>query len=592
MELTPSSVRDYDSQVRVALVHDWLTGMRGGERVLEELCELFPDATLFTLFHARGSVTPRIEAMPIRTSFLDRLPGAARHYRYLLPLYPWAVSRFDLRGFDVILSNSHAAAKGIRKPPGSIHICYCLTPMRYIWDMQADYFHYSDPLGLRKAALKALTTPLRAWDIATAAGVDQFIADSRHVQDRISRCYGRSAELVYPPVETNFFTPAQDANGVPGFYLIVSALVPYKRLDLAVDAFNELGRSLIVVGSGPDLQLLRKRARPNIEFRGFVPKDELRTLYRQCHALVIPGREDFGLASLEAQACGRPAVAYGAGGSLESVIDEVTGVLFRRQTTDALIDAVRRLERIRFKPGELRANAERFSAERFRQSMRAIVEKAQNSSKGKSVFSLRPAQPAQQPHPSLSGLFGLLKRGLDISVSLLGLAILGLPILLTALAIRLGSPGPGFFFQSRVGLGGRSFDMVKLRTMREDAERDKGPIWAVKDDPRCTQVGGWLRRYGVDELPQLWNVLKGEMSLVGPRPERPEFHRIFEAEIPEFARRLEIRGGLTGLAQIRGWRGDTSVEERLRSDLEYIETWSLAKDLWIILRTLSFRSSR
>jgi lipopolysaccharide/colanic/teichoic acid biosynthesis glycosyltransferase/glycosyltransferase involved in cell wall biosynthesis len=568
-------------------VHDWLTGMRGGERVLEELCGLFPHATLFTLFHARGSVTSRIEAMPIRTSFLDRLPGAARHYRYMLPLYPWAVSRFDLRGFDVILSNSHAAAKGIRKPPGSIHICYCLTPMRYIWDMQEEYFHYSDPLGLRRAALKALTMPLRAWDIATAARVDQFIADSRHVQDRISRCYGRSAELIYPPVETNFFTPSQDADGNPGFYLIVSALVPYKRLDLAIDAFNELGRSLIVVGSGPDLQLLRRRALSNIQFRGFVSKDELRTLYRQCQALVIPGREDFGLASLEAQACGRPAVAYGAGGSLESVIDQVTGVLFRRPTTEALVDAVRRLERIRFNPGELRANAERFSAERFRQSMLAIVEKAQGSATERAAFSAGPLPPARQPHASLSGFAGLLKRCLDVSVSLLGLAILGLPILLMALAIRLNSPGPGFFFQPRVGFGGQSFTMVKLRTMVEDAERDKGPIWAVKNDPRCTQLGGWLRRYGVDELPQLWNVLRGEMSLVGPRPERPEFHRIFEAEMPEFGQRLVVRGGLTGLAQVRGWRGDTSMEERLRSDLEYIETWSLANDFRILLRTVT-----
>jgi glycosyltransferase involved in cell wall biosynthesis len=353
--------------------------MRGGERVLEELCELFPHATLFTLFHDRGSVTPRIEGMPIRTSVLDRLPRAPRYYRYLLPLYPWAVSRFDLRGYDVIVSISHAAAKGIRKPPGSIHICYCLTPMRYIWDMQEEYFRYSDPMDLRRAALKAITKPLRGWDVATAARVDQFIADSRHVQDRISSCYGRSAELIYPPVETNFFTPAPDADGASGFYLVVSALVPYKRLDLAIDAFNELRRTLIVVGSGPDLQLLKKRAHPNIEFRGFVPKDELRALYRQCRALVIPGCEDFGLAALEAQACGRPAVAYGAGGSLESVIDQVTGVLFRRPTTDALVEAVRRLERIRFNPGELRANAERFSAERFRQSMLAMVERAQGS---------------------------------------------------------------------------------------------------------------------------------------------------------------------------------------------------------------------
>src|SRR5688572_15454425 len=185
--------------MKVALVHDWLTGMRGGERVLEEFCKLFPDATLFTLFHQPGSVTQRIESMPIRTSILNRLPGAGRHYRNLLPLYPWAVSRLDLSGFDLVLSSSHAVAKGIRKPSESVHICYCHTPMRYIWDAQSDYFHYGDPTGIRRTLLAAMKPSLRAWDRATSQSVDYFIANSRNVQDRIARHYSRPAEIVYPP---------------------------------------------------------------------------------------------------------------------------------------------------------------------------------------------------------------------------------------------------------------------------------------------------------------------------------------------------------------------------------------------------------
>ncbi len=582
--------------MKVALVHDWLTGMRGGERVLEEFCRLFPDASLFTLVYKPGSVSGRIESLSPRTSFLNRIPGASRHYRHLLPLFPWAVSRFDLRGFDLVLSVSHAAAKGVRKPPRSLHVCYCLTPMRYIWDMQDDYFRYADQLGIKRAMLRAAKHPLRAWDRATACGVDHFIADSRHVQDRISRYYCRDARVIYPPVDTAFFTPGENGNGA-GYFLVVSALVPYKRVDIAVEAFNRLGYALVVAGDGPDLDRLRQKAFGNIRFVGHVTNEELRELYRHCRAVINTAREDFGLVSLEAQACCRPPVAYGAGGSLESISDGETGILFGSQTVAGLIDGIRRLEKTGFSPERLRSNAERFSSAAFRSEiLRFIGEKLETAHRrarapvaGNSAapagFYPRVVENAGRKHPSMRGVPGIAKRALDIAVSLFGLLLLGLPLLLVAILIRRDSSGPALFFQSRVGFRRLNFVMVKLRTMRVDAELRSGPAWAVEDDPRCTRIGGFLRTYGIDEILQLWNVLKGEMSLVGPRPERPEFQEIFEASFPEFRRRLEVRGGMTGLAQVRGWRGDTSIEERLRADLEYIGHWSLWKDLMILVRT-------
>jgi lipopolysaccharide/colanic/teichoic acid biosynthesis glycosyltransferase/glycosyltransferase involved in cell wall biosynthesis len=581
--------------MRVALVHDWLTGMRGGERVLEELCALFPDASLFTLFHRKGAVSRRIEAMPIQASLLNGIPGAKRYYRYLLPLFPWAISRFDLRSSELIISVSHVAAKAIRKPPGSLHVCYCLTPMRFVWDMQPDYFEYADRLRIRATGLRTMTNRLRKWDRATAGHVDQFIADSRHVQQRISRYYGREARVVYPPVDTEFFTPSQDGCE-PGPYLVVSALVPYKRVDLAVDAFNRLGYPLVIAGAGPDAGRLRRRAASNIQFKGFVTDEELRNLYRQCRAVIVTAREDFGLVSPEAQACGRPVIAFAAGGSLESVVDGETGVLFPRQEVGSLVEAVRRLERISFDRQRLRSNAERFSAENFRRAMyAAIMEEWHSFCSRRSIQSgprhspsvaeaSRPEGSGGRPQISLAGAAGAAKRCLDIALSLAGLIILGLPVLLAALFIARSTPGPAFFVQPRVGWGRRRFLMFKLRTMFADAEKD-GPTWAVRDDPRCTRLGGFLRRYGIDELPQLWNVLKGDMSLVGPRPERPEFQRLLEANLPGFKRRLEVKGGMTGLAQIRGWRGDSSLEERLRCDLEYIEHWSFWRDIGILWQT-------
>jgi lipopolysaccharide/colanic/teichoic acid biosynthesis glycosyltransferase/glycosyltransferase involved in cell wall biosynthesis len=581
--------------MRVALVHDWLTGMRGGERVLEELCGIFPDASLFTLFHQPGSVSRRIEAMPIQPSPLNRIPGATRYYRYLLPLFPWAIAQFDLKGLDLIISVSHAAAKAIRKPPGSLHVCYCLTPMRFIWDMQPDYFQYADRLRIRKTALRALSGWLREWDCRTSGQVDHFIADSRHVQKRISTSYGRDSDVIYPPVDTEYFTPSQDGCGA-GPYLAVSALVSYKRVDLIIDAFNRLGYPLVIVGAGPDFNALRKRAAGNVQLKGLVSDEELRDLYRRSRAVIVASREDFGLVSLEAQACGRPTVAFAAGGALESIADGETGILFPKQEVDSLVEAVRRLENTSFSLARLRTNAERFSRENFRNAMSGAIEEMWGTfCAGQSARSgSRPTRPdagvlppfeSSGRHASLAGIAGATKRCADILLSLSAILVLGLPVLLVALFIRRRTPGPAFFVQARVGLGGRRFLMYKLRTMYVDAEKQYGPTWAVKDDPRCTPLGGFLRRYGIDELPQLWNVLKADMSLIGPRPERPEFQEHFEARLAGFRRRLEVRAGMTGLAQIRGWRGDTSVEERLRSDLDYIDNWSVWRDVLILLRT-------
>ncbi|HXG16859.1 MAG TPA: glycosyltransferase [Calidithermus sp.] len=363
---------------RVALVHDWLTGMRGGERCLEVFGELFPDADLFTLLHVPGSVSPLIERRRIVTSFVQRLPGAARHYRRYLPLFPLAVERFDLTGYDLVLSTSHCVAKGARPAPGARHVCYCFTPMRYVWDLYEDYFGARAGLGVR-VLMPPVAAALRRWDRRTSERVDRFVAISRFVADRIRRCYGREADVLPPPVDVQRF---RLADGTPeDFYLVVSALVPYKRVDLAVDAATRLGRRLLVVGTGPEERRLRARAGPTVEFLGWRPDAEVADLYRRCRAVLFPGLEDFGIVPLEAMAAGRPVIAYGAGGVLETVVppggdEPPTGLFFHSQSVDALVEAIQAFERQerRFSPRALRARAEAFDRPRFKERLAAYLE--------------------------------------------------------------------------------------------------------------------------------------------------------------------------------------------------------------------------
>ncbi|OGL21363.1 MAG: hypothetical protein A3G44_19665 [Candidatus Rokubacteria bacterium RIFCSPLOWO2_12_FULL_73_47] len=364
---------------RVALVHDWLTGMRGGERCLEVACELFPEAPLYTLLWVPGSVSPLIERRRIVTSFVGRLPRAATRYRAYLPLFPAAIRRFDLGGHDLILSLSHCVAKGVRTPPGALHLCYCFTPMRYVWDLYDDYFGARAGLATR-LLMPPVAAALRRWDRRTA-GVHRFAAISQHIAERIRRVYGRAADVLHPPVDVQRFRLAE----APGdFYLVVSALAPYKRVDLAVGAANRLGRRLLVVGTGPEERRLRRLAGPTVELLGWRPDPEVAELYARCRAVLFPSHEDYGIVPLEAAAAGRPTIALARGGALETMVgldagdEPPTAVFFAEQTVEALAGAILRFEAAegRFEPKALRARAERFDRPAFKARLEAWIARA------------------------------------------------------------------------------------------------------------------------------------------------------------------------------------------------------------------------
>jgi glycosyltransferase involved in cell wall biosynthesis len=357
--------------MRVALIHDWLTGMRGGEKVLEVLCELYPDADVFTLFHDRGTVSPAIERHRIVTSFVQHLPMADVHYRRYLPLFPLAIAQFRLDGYDLVISSSHCAAKAVR-PRGALHICYCLSPLRYAWD-QFDAYFGADRVGWAASRLlyRPVLTALARWDAATASRVDRFVANSGHVAGRIRRYYNRGATIVYPPVDTVFFHP--DSPPPDSHFLIVSALVPYKRVELAMAACRRAGARLRIVGDGPERGALERQAGADVEFTGRLTDGQIRDEYRRARAVLLPGEEDFGIVPVEAQACGRPVVALARGGALETVIDGDTGVLFGEPTVEAMAAALERVSTQTFDAARIRAHAERFSRERHVEHMRAVI---------------------------------------------------------------------------------------------------------------------------------------------------------------------------------------------------------------------------
>ncbi|MBN1917993.1 MAG: glycosyltransferase [Verrucomicrobia bacterium] len=351
----------------VAFVHDWLNGMRGGEKVLEAMLDVLPDADIYTLLLERDKISPAIAARPITTSFVQRLPLARRIYRYYLPLFPRAVERFDLRGYDLVVSTSHCVAKGARAPDG-LHISYIHTPARYLYAFQQEYFGSSPA---KRAAMAVFGPHLKRWDLRTLGHVDHFIANSRNVADRIRRYYNRDAAVICPPVDTDFFTP--DDGPPADFFLIVSALVPYKRIELAIEAVNRLRLPLVIVGRGPMRAALERLAGPTVSFRGWLSDDEVLSLLRRCRALVFPGEEDFGIVPVEAMACGRPVIAYGRGGALETVVPGETGLFFTEQTVDSLTGALECLGSAAFDPAACRRRAEAFSRERFQREFAGLV---------------------------------------------------------------------------------------------------------------------------------------------------------------------------------------------------------------------------
>jgi glycosyltransferase involved in cell wall biosynthesis len=365
---------DYET-MRVALVHDWLTGMRGGEKILEVFCELYPQATLFATIHNEGTMSPTIEQMSIKTSFLQHLPLKTTKYRHFLPLMPAAMNALDFSEFDFILSTSVAVAKAAKPRRGAVHICYCNTPMRYIWDQYDEYFGKGRAGFITRMAMALAAPSLRRWDIRTCNRVSYFIANSRNVAERIKRIYHRTSDVIYPPVSTDLFTVSTNDEG---YYLIVSALVPYKRVDLAVEAFNRSGEKLVIVGSGPEMEKLKMRAKNNIEFLGWQSDVTLAQLYAGCRALIFPGVEDFGIVPLEAMACGKPVVAFARGGALETVVgdgDSPTGVFFHTQTVDALNEAVRRSAEIRFDPYALHKHTQQFDRMKFKKQIADYIVK-------------------------------------------------------------------------------------------------------------------------------------------------------------------------------------------------------------------------
>ena len=356
---------------RVVLAHDWLTGMRGGEKVLEALCRILPAADLVTLVHVRGSVSPVIEHRSIRTSIIQRLPLPGRFYRHYLPLFPAAIEGFDLDEADIVISTSHCAAKAVVPTGRAVHLCYCHSPMRYGWD-QFDWYFGPERLGRAGTALvRPVLAWLARWDRATAHRVDRFLANSQYVAGRIARYYNRQATVLYPPVDTDYFTPG-DA-GPESYFLVVSALVPYKRLDIAIRAAGLLNARLKIVGQGPDVDRLRALAGPAVEFVGPLGAEDLREAYRGATALVMPGEEDFGIAPVEAMACGRPVVAFGRGGARETVLSGVTGVLVDRSTPEAFAEAMAGIDRQGFDSARLRTHAETFGAARFDAAFRSVL---------------------------------------------------------------------------------------------------------------------------------------------------------------------------------------------------------------------------
>lgn len=379
--------------MRIAIVHDWLTGMRGGEKVLETFCELFPESDIFTLIHVDGSVSKIIESRHIQTSFLQKLPFMKNHYRFFLPLFPLAIESFTLKDYDIVLSSSHCVAKGVLTSPSTVHICYCHTPMRYVWDYYATYFGTEDSGLISKFLMPVIAHYLRVWDVISSNRVDHFLANSYNVANRIKKYYKRAARVIHPPVDCSFYTPL-DTYREGDYYLIVSAFAPYKRLDIAVEAFERMGLPLIIVGGGQEEERIKNIAKKYVRCVGWQSNELLRKYYRECRALIFPGEEDFGIVPLEAQACGRPVIAFARGGVLETVQgiyhglepkigmmrkrpEAPTGVFFTEQKIESLIEAVKFFENNKnlFHSSLIRKHAEGFDRLLFKEKIKQYMER-------------------------------------------------------------------------------------------------------------------------------------------------------------------------------------------------------------------------
>jgi glycosyltransferase involved in cell wall biosynthesis len=357
--------------MKVAIIHYWLVGMRGGEKVIEALCEMYPQADIFTHVYLPEMVSDRIRQHRIIPTFINSLPRASKMYKTYLPLMPLALEQLDLRGYDLIISSESGPSKGIIAPSEALHVCYCHTPMRYIWNMYHDYRNSAGRVA--RLMMPPLTHYLRMWDVTSAARVDSFVANSATVAKRIHRYYGAPSVVIHPPVDTGAFSIAAPSE-LDEYYLMAGELVSYKRPDLAVRAFNEMKLKLVVIGGGEMLDEIRRLAGPTVTVLGSQPFDVLKQHYARCRALIFPGEEDFGMVPVEAMASGRPVVAFGRGGATETVATGVSGVFFAEQSVEAITSAVRSLADIAIDPEKIAARANQFGREQFFQKMRAHID--------------------------------------------------------------------------------------------------------------------------------------------------------------------------------------------------------------------------
>ena len=373
--------------MKVAIVHDYLNQMGGAERVVLALHELFPDAPIYTSIYDPERVDPAFKNIDVRTSFMQKLPMVTRHHQPYLPFYPFAMEKLDLRGYDLILSSSSAFAKGVITRPETLHICYCHTPMRWCWNYE-EYVEREQLGKVARTLLPFLITGLRLWDQTTASRVDHFIANSPVIVDRIRKYYRREAIFIPPPVEVKRF-PFDPATQPEDYFLVLSRLIPYKRIDLAIEACNRLQLPLVVIGKGRDAERLKKLAGPTIHFMGGLSDQEVTHYISHCRAFLFPGEEDFGITPLEAQAAGRPVIAYGAGGALASVIEGVTGTFFREQTVESLTAALASFDERRFNPVAIRNHALEFDTPRFQRRILQFIEAKMQT--GQSQRSIQPS---------------------------------------------------------------------------------------------------------------------------------------------------------------------------------------------------------
>lgn len=359
------------ANLKVAIAHDWLITYGGGERVVEEFAKLFPQAPIFTTVYDKKKLGHIFPAERVIPSFMQRIPGSRTQHRKMLSLMPRAFEEFDFSAYDLVISSSSSCAKGILTPASTLHVSYIHSPMRYAWDL---YPEYLSSVGMLMGwGMRRLMPRIRQWDALSGMRVDSFLANSREVASRIYKTYRREAAVLHPPIITDFFTPGSKPDNPGNYYLILSRFIPYKRIDLAIEACKRLGRRLVVVGSGPQEKELKRLSGPTVEFTGQLSDEEIRELYRNCRAFIFPGFEDFGMTPVEAQACGRPVIAYGKGGALDSVIPGDTGLFFDEQTVDSLIGGITALENMEWNPDSIRKHALGFSRDEFIRKLKGFL---------------------------------------------------------------------------------------------------------------------------------------------------------------------------------------------------------------------------